>query len=119
VLWRLRSAGCAGAQLVERDQLFWYASIKRVIALSARVRSRSSVSRRRGGGAAGCSVRSLDAAVNIAADELRVLEQLPDYPPDELVGADRADCADAPAEVPPAVPADAEVEEIRLLLVRV
>jgi hypothetical protein len=74
---------------------------------------------RRGGGAAGCSVRSLDAAVNIAADELRVLEQLPDYPPDELVGADRAACADAPAEVPPAVPADAEVEEIRLLLVRV
>jgi hypothetical protein len=100
----------AGAQLLERDELL-------LVGLDQ--------PGDRGLGAVKVALESLAAAdggvlgpgrveppVDLGAHERRVFEQPADLAPDErleLVGADRAALADAPADVPPVVLADAAV----------
>src|SRR5450755_616035 len=80
------------------------------MALSARVVSRSSASRRLLAGVLG--PQRLEAAVDLRAHERGVFEQPADLGPDkavELIGADRAAVADAPADVAVVVRPDAAV----------
>src|SRR5919108_397366 len=84
----------------------WARRARNCSRLSARLREVAAA----GGGVLGA--RRLEAAVDLGADELGVLQQAPDLFPHErleLVGADRATGADAPADVPPVVLADAAV----------
>ena len=88
----------------------WYASIRRAIAPSARCEVALERFAAAGGGVLG--PQRGESAVDLGAHERGVLEQPSDLAPDEpveLVGADRAALADAPADVPLAVLADAPV----------
>jgi hypothetical protein len=64
VVWRLRRVGIRARSSSSEISCSWYASISRSIALVARVRSRSSASRRR---VAGCSVRTAWSRRSISA----------------------------------------------------
>jgi hypothetical protein len=106
----LAQRGGAGAQLLERDQLFLVGldqPLDRAVGAGEVALERVAAPR---GGVLGA--QRLQSAVDLGADERGVLEQPADLGPDhwfQLVGADRAALAHAPAGVPPVVLADAAV----------
>src|SRR5918999_4951064 len=106
----LAQRGHAGAQLVERDELFLVGLDQPVDGgLGA---GDVALERLAAAGGGVLRARRLEPAVDLLARERRLLEQAADLLPDErfeLVGADRAASAHAPADVPPVVLADAAV----------
>ena len=106
----LAQRGCAGAQLLEREELFLVGLDQpgdgRLGAVEVALERVASS----GGGMLGA--RCLQAAVDLSAHERWVLQQPTDLAPDErfeLIGADRAALADATADVAVVVRADAAV----------
>src|SRR5215207_3189993 len=106
----LAQGGGAGAEFLERDELFLVgldqASDRALGAVKVTLERLAAA----GGGVLGA--QRGESAVDLGAHERRVLEQSSDLAPHErveLVGANRTALADAPADVPPGVLADAAV----------
>src|SRR5215208_504798 len=106
----LAQGGGAGAEFLVRDELFLVgldqASDRALGAVKVTLERLAAA----GGGVLGA--QRGESAVDLGAHERRVLEQSSDLAPHErveLVGANRTALADAPADVPPGVLADAAV----------